>query len=149
MKLIPVCLAALLVSAHATSQAQTPDPKVEAFLWDYTKAWNKHDAATLARDFYRLPGTDVAAQTAANEKTFADLIAQGYDKSDIHEIKGCVTGADTAWAGMKFTRLKTDGSVMPPKDRAASYDLKKFPDGWRIVKLGGGDPAKPLECPKG
>jgi hypothetical protein len=48
---------------------------------------------------------------------------------------------------MHFSRLKTDGTPLPPKDRASQYELKKFPDGWRITKLTGGDPNKPLECP--
>lgn len=147
MKCTALGLFALMTAACATSPAKTPDQEVEAFMWTYTKTWNTHDAAAIAKNFYR-QGPTVEEQTATLAKTFADLVAQGYDKSDIHEIKGCVTGPDTAWAGMKFTRLKTDGTPLGPKDRASSYDLKKFADGWRILKLNGWDAAKPLECPK-
>ena len=135
------------MAACTTPPPAKPEAAIEAFMWDYTKAWNKHDAAGIAKNFYRM-GRSLEEQTAATKKGFDDLVAQGYDRSDIHEIKGCMTGPDTAWAGMKFTRLKTDGQPLPPKDRASSYDLKKFPDGWRITKLTGYDAAKPLECPK-
>jgi hypothetical protein len=148
MKILAALILALLSSACAATPApKTPDQQVEAFMWDYTKTWNRHDASAIAKNFYR-QGPTVEAQTASLAKTFADMKAQGYDKSDIHEIKGCITGPDTAWAGMKFTRLKTDGAPLGPKDRASSYDLKKFPDGWRIVKLKGWDAAMPLACPK-
>ena len=77
----------------------------------------------------------------------ATLVAD--PNSDIREIKACMTGPETAWAGMKFSRLKADGEPLPPKDRASAYELKKFDDGWRITKLTGGDAAKPLACPAG
>jgi hypothetical protein len=147
MKIIAALSLTLMTAACATTPSQTPDQQVEAFMRDYTTTWNKHDAAAIAKNFYR-QGPTVEEQTASLTKTFADMKAQGYDKSDIHEIKGCVTGPDTAWAGMKFTRLKTDGTPLGPKDRASSYDLKKFADGWRILKLNGYDASKPLECPK-
>jgi hypothetical protein len=145
-------LGALALAACATTPA-APGKDVETFMWNYTKAWNKHDSATIARDFYRT-GPAVAEQTASLERGFENLRAQGYDHSDIYEVKGCPTGkdetgAETAWAGMKFSRLKKDGEPLPPKDRASSYTLKKFPDGWRITKVGAGGVAadKPLVCP--
>jgi hypothetical protein len=144
-----IAVAALALAACATSgkpAAASGDRQLVAFMTAYTVAWNRHDAATVAQKFYRM-GPSVEAQTASLGKQFDALVAQGYDKSAIHEIKACVTGPDTGWAGMHFSRLKADGEPLPPKDRASSYDLKKFPDGWRIVKLNGGDPAKPLECP--
>jgi hypothetical protein len=139
--------AALTAAACASGPAaHKADREVEQFMRRYTEVWNTHDAAAIARDFYRM-GPSVEDQTASLKKQFDSLAAQGYDKSDIHEIKGCVTGPDTAWAGMHFSRLKADGTPLPPRDRASSYDLKKFPEGWRIVKLKGGDASKPLECP--
>ena len=152
MKYLPLLamLAAtgLAVSGCATAPAMTPVQQVEAHMKGYTEAWNKHDSATIARDFYRT-GPTVAEQTASLERGFENLRAQGYDHSDIYEIKGCMTGPDTAWAGMKFSRLKKDGEPLPPKDRASSYTLTKFADGWRITKVGAGGVAadKPLVCP--
>lgn len=137
-----------LLSACAT--AQTEERTVEQFMWDYTKAWNRHDSATIARDFYRT-GPSVAEQEQNLERGFENLRAQGYHHSDIFEVKACLTGADTAWAGMKFSRLKADGEPLPPKERASSYTLKKFADGWRITRVGAGGVSadQPLRCPAG
>ena len=125
-----------------------PDKVVEQFMWDYTKAWNKHDSTTIGRDFYRT-GPSVEEQQANLERGFENLRAQGYHHSDIFEIEACMTGADTAWAAMKFSRLKADGEPLPPKDRASSYTLTKFADGWRITKVGAGGVSadQPLACP--
>jgi hypothetical protein len=125
-----------------------PEAAVEQHMWDYTKAWNRHDAATIARDFYRT-GPSVAEQQANLERGFESLRGQGYHHSDIHEVKACMTGAETAWAAMKFSRLKQNGEPLPPTIRASSYTLAKFADGWRITKVGAGGVSAeaPLACP--
>lgn len=145
---LAIALAALALTACATPPAPAPEQAVEQFMWDYTRAWNKHDTATIARDFYRT-GTTIEEQKASLDRSFDSLRAQGYHHSDIFEVKACMTGPDTAWAGMKFSRLKADGEPLPPKDRASSYTLTKFTDGWRITKVGA-SPIKaenPLACP--
>lgn len=131
-------------------QPAKPEAAVEQTMWDYTKAWNKHDAAAIAKNFYRT-GPTVEEQTARLERSFENLRSQGYHHSDIFEVKGCMTGPDTAWAGMKFSRLKANGEPLPPKDRASSYTLKKFADGWRITRVGAGGVSadQPLTCPAG
>ena len=139
----------LLVAACETPPAApslSPERVVEQFMWGYTEAWNRHDSATIARDFYRT-GPSLEEQTASLERGFEGLRAQGYKQSAIHEVKACITGEDTAWAAMKFSRLKADGEPLPPKDRASSYTLKKFADGWRITSLGGAAADQPLTCP--
>lgn len=142
-------LAALaLASLAACVGTRTSQMEVEQHMWNYTKAWNQHDSATIARDFYRT-GPSVEEQTASLERGFVNLREQGYHHSDIFEVKACMTGADTAWAGMKFSRLKANGEPLPPKDRASSYTLRNFPDGWRITKVGAGGVSadQPLMCP--
>ena len=140
----------LTLGACASAPAPAPEKAVEQFMWDYTKAWNRHDSQTIGRDFYRT-GPSVEDQQASLERGFENLRAQGYHHSDIFEVKACMTGADTAWAGMKFSRLKADGEPLPPKDRASSYTLSKFADGWRITKVGAGGVSadQPLACPAG
>lgn len=144
LTLMTACLA---LGACATAPA-SPERQVEQFMWAYTQAWNRHDAATIARDFYRT-GPSVDEQRANLDATFETLRAQGYHHSDIFEIKACMTGADTAFAAMKFSRLKADGEPLPPKDRASSYTLSKFADGWRITKVGATQikASDPLACP--
>jgi hypothetical protein len=147
MRMPAAAMAGMILAGCAASPAPASDEKtVEAFMWEYTRVWNTHDAAKIARDFYRT-GPAVPEQTASLETSFATLRAQGYKSSDIRAIKACMTGADAAWAGMRFSRLKADGEPLPPKDRASAYDLKKFADGWRIVKVMSADAAEPLECP--
>lgn len=143
MALALACIAAPL------SPALAQDKAVEAFMGDYTKTWNRHDAGAIARNFYRL-GATIEDQTASLERSFASLKSQGYDHSDIYEIKGCMTGPDTAWAAMKFSRLKANGEPVQA-NLASAYLLKKFDDGWRIVKMGAGGASfdKPLTCPPG
>jgi len=150
MKPLMGLVAALAAGACAVSPGSPPSAEaaVEQFMWDYTKAWNRHDAAAIAQDFYRL-GPTVEEQTASLERGFENLRAQGYHHSDIFEVKGCMTGPDTAWAGMKFSRLKADGEPLPPKDRASAYLLTRFADGWRITRMGAGGASadQPLACP--
>jgi hypothetical protein len=147
---LALALAGALAGCMAAPKPASPEAAVEQFMWDYTKAWNRHDSAAIARDFYRL-GSSVEEQTASLERGFENLRAQGYQKSDIFEVKACVTGADTAWAGMKFSRLKANGEPLPPKDRASSYLVQKFEDGWRITRMGAGGVSadQPLACPAG
>jgi hypothetical protein len=147
-----LCGAVLLLAAGCAAApaapSLSPERVVEQFMWDYTKAWNRHDSATIARDFYRT-GPSVDEQTASLERGFESLRAQGYHHSDIFEVKGCMTGTDEAWAAMKFSRLKESGEPLPPNVRASSYTLTKFADGWRITKVGAGGVSadQPLVCP--
>ena len=145
---LPAVIAVLMLGACASAPPPASEKAVEQFMWDYTKAWNRHDSQTIGRDFYRT-GPSVAEQQASLERGFENLRGQGYHHSDIFEVKACMTGADTAWAGMKFSRLKADGEPLPPKDRASSYTLSKFADGWRITKVGAGGVSadQPLVCP--
>ncbi|MEZ5939399.1 MAG: hypothetical protein R3C52_14470 [Hyphomonadaceae bacterium] len=119
----------------------------EAYMRAYTETWNRHDAEAVARDFYAFGGDD-AERLASVRKMFEGLEARGYDHSDIHAIKACMTGPDTAWAGMRFTRLKGDGDLLGPAVQGSSYDLEwRDGRGWRIMKLNGGDASAPLACP--
>lgn len=141
-------VSALIASACASAPTKADEAReVHAFMTRYAEAWNAHDAARIARDFYRM-GRTVEEQTNALKKSFADLEAQGYTHSDIQEIIACPESPETAWAGMRFVRLRADGSALPPGERASAYDLKRFPEGWRITKLSGGDLAN-FRCPQG
>lgn len=135
-------------SMHTADDGYAAHADPAAFMKAYTEAWNEHDAATIAADFYDF-GRTVEEQTASLEASFEQLREQGYEKSDIHEIKACETGDDKAWAGMKFTRLKTDGEPLGPALRASAYQLK-WDDarGWRILSIGGYDAEAPLVCPE-
>ena len=53
---------------------------------------------------------------------------------------------DRALVEFRFSRLKADGTPLPPKDRATLYFVRKFPDGWRITQLIGIDATANVSC---
>jgi hypothetical protein len=144
-------LAALVLVAGVLAGSALADEKsdVEAFMADYLVAWNAHDASAITSTYYRLDSAHPWATEAGMKAEFDRLKADGYDKSDTSSIKGCILGGDTAQVELRYVRLKTDGSFMPPKDRASIYRLRKFADGWRVTGFSGLDPAKQMDCPAG
>ena len=123
-----------------TAPSLPPEAAVAQHMWDYTRVWNRHDAATIARDFYRT-GPSVAEQQANLERGFVSLREQGYHHSDIHEVKAVDIQCDLIY--------DENGEPLPPTIRASSYTLAKFADGWRITKVGAGGVSAeaPLACP--
>jgi hypothetical protein len=142
-------LAALLIGGALAATPAHADTKadVEAFMHAYLKLWNAHDAAGISERFYRLEGNNSWGTKEGLAAEFDRLKAQGYDKSDIQSVIGCVRTADTADVELRYVRLKTDGGFMPPKDRASIYSLRKFPDGWRVVGMRGIPASSKMDCP--
>jgi hypothetical protein len=116
-------------------------------MWSYLKLWNAHDAGAIVDHVYRLPDTNAWHTTAGLQAEFDRLKAQGYDRTDTQSVTGCILGPDTAQVELRYVRLKTDGSFMPPKDRASIYQLRAFPDGWRVIGFAGLKPDARMECP--
>ena len=142
-----VVAAALALGLAGPGLAQDGKAVIEAVMTEYLKLWNNHDAAAITSHIYRLPETHPWRTRAGLEKEFANLRAQGYSHSTNDGIRGCITGPDTGQVELRFTRLKTDGTFMPPEKRLSIYRFKKFPDGWKVVGMGAGDVAKGMECP--
>jgi len=94
-------------------------------------------------------GPTIEEQKASLDRSFDNLRAQGYHHSDIFEVKACMTGADTASGRHEIFAPEANGEPLPPKDRASSYTLTKFADGWRITKVGATPitAEDPLACP--
>lgn len=128
--------------AHADGKAE-----LEAVMHEYLKLWNAHDAAGITDRFYRLEGDNPWSTKEGLKAEFDRLKAQGYDKSDIQSVTGCMLTADTGQVELRYVRLKTDGGFMPPKDRASIYSLRKFPDGWRVTGFRGIPAAQKMDCP--
>jgi len=87
-------LAAIVIAAPLPALADDR-ADMEAFMADYLKAWNAHDAAAITSAYYRLDGDHAWSTQAGMEAEFARLRSQGYDKSDIQSVTGCVLTADT------------------------------------------------------
>lgn len=119
---------------------------MEAFMAEYLKAWNAHDAAAITSTYYRLDTDHAWSTQAGMEAEFARLRAQGYATSDIKSVTGCMITADTGKVELRYTRLTTDGGFMPPRDRASIYKLRKFEDGWRITSFAGMPADQTMEC---
>ena len=143
-----IFLAAIVCAAPLPALADDR-ADMEAFMADYLKAWNAHDAAAITSTYYRLDSDHAWSTKDGMEAEFARLRSQGYDKSDIQSVTGCVLTADTGQVELRYIRLKTDGGFMPPKDRASIYKLRKFEDGWRITSFAGMPADQKMECPAG
>jgi ketosteroid isomerase-like protein len=148
MSLRRTVLAAVLAFVAVTPAfADDAAKEVEAKMREYFTVWNQHDAAAVATRIYRLDNTANGAGTQANfQAQFDSLKAQGYDHSELKSIDTCLIGPNLALAWMRYSRIKTDGTAMPPKDRATLYKLRKTADGWRIAELLGGDATGDFSC---
>ena len=142
---LAVSLMAGPVLAQAVSQKEAPD--LEKVMWGYLDLWNKHDAPAIIQQVYRLPDTHPWHTKEGLAAEFKRLTDDGYDHSDTSSVKGCVLTADTGQVELRFVRLKKDGSFMPPKDRVSLYQLKKFPDGWKVIGMAGLPAGGKMECP--
>jgi hypothetical protein len=140
-------LAVALSLTASVALADERAKEVDAKMREYVEIWNRHDAAGVATKVYRLDNTANGAGTTANfQAQFDSLKAQGYDHSDLHSVEACLLSDNLALAEMRYTRLKTDGGFMPPKERATIYKLRKTPDGWRIAEILGGGATGSFSC---
>jgi hypothetical protein len=144
MKRFLIALAAALavgIPAHADERGKV----VEQVMDEYLRLWNAHDAQAVATRIYRMDGP--MGTPAGLQASFDQLKAQGYDHSTKISVQGCLLSDTTGLAQLRFTRWKTDGTPLGPKERVSLYLLKKFPEGWRITQLiGGMDYSADLSC---
>jgi hypothetical protein len=109
--------------------------EVEALIRSYIDHWNARDTEAVWSRFYRLDESARLKSAADVQKIFDDLVGQGFDHSEILSIATEMHGPDRATARLRFTRWKADGEFMPPRDRGAEYQTRRFPDGWRITSV--------------
>ncbi len=148
MKLLHIGLAAASAAAlHASAYAQDLKGEMEYFMSEYLRAWNAHDAAKIIKDFYHLDPGHRWSTVEGLQAEFDRLKADGYDRSEVHGITGCVITAGTGQVELRFTRLKTDGTFMPPKDRVSVYQVRRFEDGWRATSMAGLPEGASMQCP--
>jgi hypothetical protein len=131
---------------HALADNKTK-AEMEALMTEYVQLWNAHDAATITKRVYRLDPTHPWSTEAGLKAEFDRLAAQGYAKSEMSSITGCALGPDVGRVELRYTRWKTDGTFMPPKDRASVYELKRFPDGWRATGIRALTAGEKMDCP--
>lgn len=147
MKLHRILLAAAGAFAlHASATAQDLKGDMEYFMSEYLRAWNAHDAATIVKEFYRLDPSHRWSTVEGLQAEFDRLKAEGYDRSEIHGITGCVIDAETGQVELRFTRLKTDGTAMPPGPRVSVYQVRRFDDGWRATGMAALPAGESMKC---
>jgi len=140
--------AASAIALHTSAHAQDLKGDMEYFMSEYLRVWNAHDAKTIIKDFYRLDPSHRWSTVEGLQAEFDRLKAEGYDRSEIHGITGCVITADTGQVELRFTRLKTDGTFMPPEKRVSVYQVRRFDDGWRATGMAGLAPGESMKCPE-
>lgn len=140
-------LSALLALAFAAPAFADDKADMEAFMAAYLERWNVHDAQAITARYYRLEGDHAWSTPEGMKAEFDRLKSLGYDKSDITSVTGCVLGPDSGQVELRYVRLKTDGSFMPPRDRASIYRLRKFADGWRVTGFSGLPAGDKMDCP--
>jgi hypothetical protein len=123
--------AACVPSARADERARD----VEGLMADYTRLWSAKDAHAIWDRIYRLDSGQGFKSEADLAAEFARLTAEGYDHSDLQSVHACLLTPKAALAVLRFSRLKADGTALPPKDRASAYLLRRFDDGWRITAM--------------
>lgn len=147
-KLVAAALsAAAIAGVAAPALADEKGRELEAFMRRYVELWNASDAKAITTSVYRFDNAANPMQSEAGlAKQFADLKAQGYKNSTIASVNGCLLSDTSGLAELRFTRWKTDGAPLGPKDRVSLYVLRKFPDGWRVTGMVGMDVAARLNC---
>ena len=115
--------------------AKSDITEVEAFMREYNDLFSSGDAKALWSRVYRFEpsGKTMINSEADLKKLHDDIVAQGYSHSIVHMMKVTPTGPDLMRVKLHFERKKTDGSTFAPGKQASEYNVKKFPDGWRIT----------------
>jgi len=136
-----------LAMAAGPALADGPGAPVEALMTGYFKLWNANDGAAITSRIYQFDQTTNPMQTLTGfNASYAQLKGQGYDHSVLKSVHACLLTPNLAMAELRYSRMKTDGTAMPPADRAGIYMAKKTKDGWRISQIISMDASAKLDC---
>jgi len=128
-----------------------------AKLYEYFATFNEKDAHRVANYIYSTPvhiggGSShrvLADSDAAVENLtslYAQIEAQGWVESKIHDLKICVASARLALVDARYSRIDNAGNAIPPAIRTTLYVLQKIDDDWRIIAFYGHDNDKRPAC---
>jgi len=145
-KLMSSLGAGMILAMAEPAFADEKAREVEAFMADYLKLWNAGDAKTITEKYYRFDRPNPWQQQVGLQAEFDRLKGQGYSHSDTTGLDSCLISRTEAMTELRYSRMKTDGAAMPPKDRATLYFARKFPDGWRITNFIPMSPTANLNC---
>ena len=98
MRLATTVLAACAVAlASLPARADERGRDVEAFMQEYLRLWNAHDAKTITERIYRFADTNPMGAQAGLQAEFDRLKAQGYDHSDLISLNACMIRRPSRW----------------------------------------------------
>ena len=134
-----------------SSQAEPAEPAspqavkgVETHMKRYVALCNEEGFEDVAREIFHAPvlwrvdrqvQVDMTGEAIRERFVSAWKIVKknGWRRSVVHDMGIRVPASDLAFVDVTFTRLKADGTAMPPGRRTWSHVLIKRDSGWRIV----------------
>jgi hypothetical protein len=135
MKAAMLAAVTLLSTIPFATHAADSEREVVNLIEEYLRLWNAGDAAAITSSIYRFDAPHPFATKEGLQKQFDALKSAGYSHSDTLGIKACWINETQALVDLRYVRMKTDGTFMPPKERRTLYFVKKSDAGLRINNL--------------
>jgi hypothetical protein len=80
------------------------------------------------------------------DESLNTLRAEGWAKSIIEELSVCVLAENLALVDLTYSRLRADGSTIPPRLRKGTYVVLRSSHTWRIIADYGHDVEARVYC---
>jgi hypothetical protein len=133
----------LFISCQETSNDIVVDPGVEDMYLRYNKAWSDGDFETITNEIYSIPfslylqDSTVILSSSEDIKsflvmTFNQLESNNYGYSIRNSWESYKIDDNLVIVEQNFTRFLKDSSIMGPKERTASYILRRSDGNFQI-----------------
>ena len=138
-----ILLSLLFISCQETSNDIVVDPAVEDMYLRYNKAWSDGDFETITNEIYSIPfslylqDSTVILSSSEDIKsflvmTFNELESNNYGYSIRNSWESYKIDDNLVIVEQNFTRFLKDSSIMGPKERTASYILRRSDGNFQI-----------------
>jgi hypothetical protein len=138
-----IILSLLFISCQETSNDIVVDPAVEDMYLRYNKAWSDGDFETITNEIYSIPfslylqDSTVILSSSEDIKsflvmTFNELESNNYGYSIRNSWESYKIDDNLVIVEQNFTRFLKDSSIMGPKERTASYILRRSDGNFQI-----------------
>jgi hypothetical protein len=138
-----ILLSLLFISCQETSNDIVVDPGVEDMYLRYNKAWSDGDFETITNEIYSIPfslylqDSTVILSSSEDIKsflvmTFNELESNNYGYSIRNSWESYKIDDNLVIVEQNFTRFLKDSSIMGPKERTASYILRRSDGNFQI-----------------
>jgi hypothetical protein len=138
-----IILSLLFISCQETSNDIVVDPAVEDMYLRYNKAWSDGDFETITNEIYSIPfslylqDSTVILSSSEDIKsflvmTFNELESNNYGYSIRNSWESYKIDDNLVIVEQNFTRFLKDSSIMGPKERTASYILRRSDGNFKI-----------------